>query len=141
MWRFACLEKAVAAASPVRQQVNEERANLERVSLERVNLERAKDELRRAWLRRAVPPEPPAELAPFAEQEAMFAHLHAALVDVHFLYGDKADALWHGVRHLLGRAGLSPMEVQLLHGLARQLRWIASKSEPRRKDNNHGLRR
>jgi tRNA C32,U32 (ribose-2'-O)-methylase TrmJ len=44
---------------------------------------------------------------------------------VHFLYGEKAGALMHGLRHLIGRAGPSPMEVRLLLGLARQLRWFA----------------
>jgi tRNA/rRNA methyltransferase len=83
-------------------------------------------ELRRAWLRKTEPAGAAPVLAPFADQERMFAHLHDALVDVHFLYGDKADALWHGIRHLLGRAGLTPMEVELLHGLARQLRWHAA---------------
>ncbi|HEY1375363.1 MAG TPA: hypothetical protein VGF55_01135, partial [Gemmataceae bacterium] len=82
-------------------------------------------ELRRQWLRAAAPPlaEPP---APFAEQERAFEHLHRGLEAVHFLYGDKADALMHAVRHLLGRAGPTAMEVGLLHGLARQLEWVAA---------------
>ena len=58
-----------------------------------------------------------------AEQEAMFRHLQTALEEIHFLYGEKAQPLMHAVRHLLGRAGLSVMEVKLLHGLARQIRW------------------
>jgi tRNA/rRNA methyltransferase len=65
-------------------------------------------------------PEPP---APFADQERMFEHLRAALSDLHFLYGDKADALMHALRHLIGRAGPTAMEVKLLHGLARQIEW------------------
>jgi tRNA/rRNA methyltransferase len=56
----------------------------------------------------------------------MFAHLREALERVHFLYGDKADSLMHALRHLLGRARPSPMEVDLLFGLARQLRWFAA---------------
>lgn len=85
-------------------------------------------ELRRASMvpSRAVP-DPATAPAPYAEQERMFASLRTALEEVHFLYGDKADALWHAVRHLIGRAGLTPMEVELLFGLARQLRWIASR--------------
>jgi tRNA/rRNA methyltransferase len=67
-----------------------------------------------------APPEPP---APFADQERMFEHLRAALIDLHFLYGDKADALMHALRHLIGRAGPTAMEVKLLHGLARQIEW------------------
>src|SRR5207302_1574067 len=61
--------------------------------------------------------------AAFAEQERMFEHLRAALTDLHFLYGDKAGALMHALRHLIGRAGPTAMEVKLLHGLARQIEW------------------
>jgi tRNA/rRNA methyltransferase len=85
--------------------------------------------LRVAWLRQgeALPPrEPP---APFAEQERMFAHLREALEAIHFLYGEKADALMHALRHLIGRAGPTAMEVGVLHGLARQLLWHMRKSD------------
>ncbi len=70
---------------------------------------------------------PPAvtEGAPFAEQERMFERLRAALEAVHFLYGPKADSLMHAVRHLIGRAQPTPGEVKILHGLARQLEWVA----------------
>ncbi|HZY86999.1 MAG TPA: TrmH family RNA methyltransferase [Gemmataceae bacterium] len=81
-------------------------------------------ELRRAWLRRAAPVAP-APVAPFAEQERMFAQLRAALEEVHFLYGEKADALMHALRHLIGRARPTPMEADVLFGLARQLHWFA----------------
>jgi tRNA/rRNA methyltransferase len=72
------------------------------------------------------------ELTPatFAAQEHMFAQLRTALEEIHFLYGDKADALMHGLRHLLGKASLSQMEVQLLLGLARQMRWFAAAKPP-----------
>jgi tRNA/rRNA methyltransferase len=78
--------------------------------------------LRSAFLRHAVAPapEPP---APYAEQEQMFEHLRAALTELHFLYGDKADVLMHALRHLIARAGPTVMEVKLLHGLARQIEW------------------
>jgi tRNA/rRNA methyltransferase len=82
-------------------------------------------ELRQAWLRRTEPETPPDAPAPFADQGRMFEHLRTALEEVHFLYGDKADSLMHAVRHLIGRAGPTPMEVEMLFGLARQLRWIA----------------
>jgi tRNA/rRNA methyltransferase len=79
--------------------------------------------LRTAFLRQSCGVTPPAPPAPFAEQERMFEHLRAALTDLHFLYGDKADALMHALRHLIGRAGPTAMEVKLLHGLARQIEW------------------
>jgi tRNA/rRNA methyltransferase len=67
----------------------------------------------------------PPEAAPFADQERMFGHLQEALEAVGYLYGTKADPLMHAVRHLLGRAVPTPQEVKLLHGLARQLLWVA----------------
>ena len=81
-------------------------------------------ELRRAALadNQATPTDRP---APFADQERMFARLRQALQQVGFLHGERADALWHAVRHLIGRAGPTPMEVKLLLGLARQLAWFA----------------
>ncbi len=85
--------------------------------------------LRSAFLRQTAAlasAEPP---APYAEQERMFEHLRAALTDLHFLYGDKADPLMHALRHLIARAGPTAMEVKLLHGLARQIEWHVRQGE------------
>jgi tRNA/rRNA methyltransferase len=82
-------------------------------------------ELRRAWLRQGVPAAPAMPPAPFADLERLFAHLRSGLEVIHFLYGEKADALMHGLRHLIARATPTPMEVELLHGLARQMQWVA----------------
>jgi tRNA/rRNA methyltransferase len=80
-------------------------------------------ELRRCWLQLTrLPVEAPAP-APFELQERMFARLRTALEEIHFLYGTKADALMHALRHLIGRAQPTAMEVDLLLGLARQIRW------------------
>jgi tRNA/rRNA methyltransferase len=89
-------------------------------------------ELRRAWLKRChsnfsgsdtlVCGNAPLP-APYEMQERMFADLRSALEEVHFLYGPKADSLMHALRHLIGRAKPTEMEVDLLLGLARQLRW------------------
>lgn len=77
-------------------------------------------------VREAHPPRAAAYApAPFAAQERMFAQLREALEKVHFLYGTNADTLMHALRHLIARAGPSAMEVDLLFGLARQLRWYA----------------
>jgi len=83
-------------------------------------------ELRCAWLRRTEPAANTTTLAPFADQERMFTNLRQALEEIHFLYGPSADSLMHGLRHLIGRAQPTPMEVDLLHGLARQIRWFAA---------------
>jgi tRNA/rRNA methyltransferase len=65
--------------------------------------------------------------ANFAEQDRMFEHLRRGLEAIHFLYGEKADALMHAMRHLIGRAKPTPTEVKMLHGLARQLEWVAAR--------------
>jgi tRNA/rRNA methyltransferase len=85
-------------------------------------------EVRRAWLNRAKPKQLATHPAPFADQERMFQHLRTALEEIHFLYGDKAGPLMHALRHLIGRARPTPMEVDVLLGLARQIRWFARHS-------------
>jgi tRNA/rRNA methyltransferase len=87
-------------------------------------------ELRRAWLRQTEPPASRESPASFTAQDRMFAHLRTALEAIHFLWDDKADTLMHGLRHLIGRAQPTPMEVDLLHGLARQMLWIAEQRRP-----------
>jgi tRNA/rRNA methyltransferase len=81
-------------------------------------------ELRTAWLNRQNRKRRPDPPAPFADQERMFDHLQEALEQIHFLYGPKADSLMHALRHLIGRAGPTQMEVEVLFGLARQIRWF-----------------
>jgi TrmH family RNA methyltransferase len=85
-------------------------------------------ELRRTALRSATATAAP-EIAPFADQERMFEALRESLVRIDYLFGPKADPLMHGIRHLIGRAGPSPMEVRLLTGLARQIAWFADNKE------------
>jgi tRNA/rRNA methyltransferase len=91
--------------------------------------------LRSAFLRQTGEFAPPPAPAAFAEQERMFEHLRAALTELHFLYGDKADALMHALQHLIGRAGPTGLEVKMLHGLARQIEWqlgnVGAKRDPK----------
>jgi tRNA/rRNA methyltransferase len=83
-------------------------------------------ELRKHWLMtQGFATHPTPKVAPFEEQERMFAHLREALEAVHFLFGAKAEPLMHAVRQLVARAQPSPNEVRILHGLARQLLWVA----------------
>lgn len=83
-------------------------------------------ELRKAWLA-GSPAVADVPTATVEQHERMFAHLRRALEAIHFLYGDKAEPLMHGFRHLLGKARLTEMETKLLHGLARQILWYAEK--------------
>ncbi len=95
-------------------------------------------ELRRQWLRRRDGPTVREAPVPFAEQERMFAHLRQALEQIHFLWDDKADALMHALRHLIGRAGPTAMEVGVLEGLARQIRWYVAQHLPGRENGKNG---
>lgn len=65
--------------------------------------------------------------APFADLDRAFAHLHAALADLRFLYGQNADQLMDGFRHLIARSRPTAQEVKMLHGLARQLEYAADR--------------
>jgi tRNA/rRNA methyltransferase len=80
----------------------------------------------------ARPLSAPRDIAPFALQERLYARLREVLTDIHFLWGDNADTLLHALRHLLGRAQPSTQEVELLLGLARQLRWYVDHCGPPR---------
>ena len=80
-------------------------------------------EVRRVWLRRGG--EEGSEVATHEELARMYALLEDGLREIRYLRGSRADALMHAIRHLLGRARPSPMEVRLLLGLARQLQWAA----------------
>lgn len=61
-----------------------------------------------------------------ADLERMYEHLQEALREVGFLFGERQGTLMHSMRQLIGRALPTPQEVRMLHGLARQLLWIAS---------------
>jgi tRNA/rRNA methyltransferase len=91
-------------------------------------------ELRLAFLKGQQPVSLAAP-AVFMEQERMFEHLQTALEEIHFLYGQKAEALMHSLRHLLGRAQLTEHEVGILFGLARQIRWFASQRQAQDQPN------
>ena len=73
---------------------------------------------------------PSAEIAPLADQERMFEQLEDALQAIHFLWDERAPAQMHAIRHLVGRAKPSPMEVKILQGLARQIRWYVEHHPP-----------
>jgi tRNA/rRNA methyltransferase len=72
---------------------------------------------------------PAEDVASYAEQERMFETLRQALERIEYLFGPKSDALMHGLRHLIGRARPSHMEVGLLIGLARQIEWVISRRD------------
>jgi tRNA/rRNA methyltransferase len=89
-------------------------------------------ELRQAWSAVAAagrdPPTPPA-IATHAELERVFDHLREGLEAIGFLFGSRQDTLMHAVRQLIGRARPTPQEVRILHGLARQMLWVARRRQ------------
>jgi len=67
-------------------------------------------------------------IASFAEQNLLFQHLEQALRELHFLWKPNADCLMYALRHVLSRAEMTPLEVRMLHGLARQIIWKCRQS-------------
>ena len=70
----------------------------------------------------------PDHLASAEEQEALFAHLRGAFLDVGYAYPHTVDPLLRSWRELLSRARLYRREVQMMRGLARQMHWIARRA-------------
>lgn len=95
-------------------------------------------ELRRGWLQGGGPVAGTGDVAAFAEQERVFAHLREALEAIHFVYGPGGGPLMHAVRHLVGRAQPTRMEVGVLHGLARQILWWAREGRGGRRREGGG---
>jgi tRNA/rRNA methyltransferase len=71
------------------------------------------------------------EPAAFADFDRACQHLHRALTDVRFLFGQNADQLMHAFRHLIARSQPTAQEVKMLHGLAQQIEYVAGKLPPR----------
>jgi tRNA/rRNA methyltransferase len=63
--------------------------------------------------------------APAAAIEEMHRRMADALVEIGFLPDDNPDHLMLTLRAMFGRCGLRPRELDILNGLARQIRWVA----------------
>jgi TrmH family RNA methyltransferase len=84
-------------------------------------------ELRLALL--VTPPEPALDPpADHASREAMYRHLERALRTIGFLEEHTAEPMMRRVRRMLGRARLTPAEVQILRGVARRVLWAATRA-------------
>ncbi|SRR5712691_9525017 len=59
------------------------------------------------------------------EVEAMLARMAKALVAIGFLPEDNPDHIMYALRVILGRAGLRPRELDIMNGIASQIRWFA----------------
>jgi tRNA/rRNA methyltransferase len=77
--------------------------------------------------------------APYADFDRSLEHLREAFAAVGFLHGQKADSLMMAFRHLLSKAAPSPQEVKMIHGLARQLLYLANHPPSARDDYSSGV--
>jgi len=68
---------------------------------------------------------PPAD---HASREAMYRHLQESLRAIGFLHDDSVEPIMRRLRRMLGRACMTPEEVKLLRGVARQTLWVAGKA-------------
>ncbi|MBX3027983.1 TrmJ/YjtD family RNA methyltransferase [bacterium] len=84
-------------------------------------------ELRRA-AQAGAPAVGGAPVAPAAEVAALLAHLRAALLRIGYLNPQNPDHVMHALRGILGRATLTPHDVRLLRGMARQMEWAGSRA-------------
>jgi len=65
------------------------------------------------------------EFAPAGEVEAMLTRMSDALVEIGFLPADNPDHIMFALRGIFGRSGLNARELDILNGLARQIKWTA----------------
>jgi tRNA/rRNA methyltransferase len=66
-----------------------------------------------------------AEYAPVPAVDAMLERMAQALVAVGFLPADNPDHIMFALRAIFGRSGLRPRELDILNGIASQVRWFA----------------
>jgi tRNA/rRNA methyltransferase len=65
------------------------------------------------------------EFAPAPAADAMFERMAEALIAIGFLPEDNPDHIMFALRALFGRSGLKPRELDILNGIANQVRWFA----------------
>ena len=65
------------------------------------------------------------EFASASEVDAMHRRMAEALVAIGFLPEDNPGHLMLTLRAMLGRSGVRPRELDILNGIARQVRWVA----------------
>jgi tRNA/rRNA methyltransferase len=57
--------------------------------------------------------------------DPMLERLAEALVSIGFIPDDNPDHIMLAIREIFGRSGLTSREVEILNGMARQMRWVA----------------
>jgi tRNA/rRNA methyltransferase len=82
-------------------------------------------ELRMAAIAGLAKAPPAPQRAAAREVEAMLARMADALVEIGFLPADNPDHIMFALREIFGRSGLTPRELDILNGIARQIKWTA----------------
>ena len=82
-------------------------------------------ELRMAATAGLAKPPPAPQRAAARDVEAMLARMADALVEIGFLPTDNPDHIMFALREIFGRSGLTPRELDILNGIARQIKWTA----------------
>jgi tRNA/rRNA methyltransferase len=65
------------------------------------------------------------QLASDEEREQMFSDMQQVLLDIGFLNPDNPTHIMRSIRRFLGRADLTPRDVQILRGIMTQMKWYA----------------
>ena len=65
------------------------------------------------------------EFAPAGEVETMLTRMSDALIEIGFLPAENPDHIMFALRGIFGRSGLSARELDILNGIARQVKWTA----------------
>lgn len=82
-------------------------------------------ELRMAATAGLAKPPPAPQRAAARDVEAMLVRMADALVEIGFLPADNPDHIMFALREIFGRSGLTPRELDILNGIARQIKWTA----------------
>ena len=67
------------------------------------------------------------ELATQETREEMFRHMEQTLLQIGFLSEENPGHIMRSVRRFLGRADLTPRDIQILRGIFTQMEWYAKK--------------
>lgn len=69
---------------------------------------------------------PPAELASQQMREEMFEHVEKTLLRIGFLSSSNPGHIMNSVRRFLGKAELTPRDIQIVRGILSQVEWFAA---------------
>ncbi len=65
------------------------------------------------------------EFVAASTSDPMLERMAEALVSIGFIPDDTPDHIMFALREIFGRSGLTAREVEILNGMARQMRWVA----------------